>query len=131
MSRKMTNLLEKYQLDRNIFSPKNLGLHALTFVLWALTAFLAIWEIFVVRAIVVRIATRYFMGQVGLTRTMAGVHANTYGKGVTLFMALIAIMVVLLGFDYHFAHVSERRSWKIFAWTLGIQVAILGLGFVF
>lgn len=131
MSGKTTNLFEKYQLDRNIFSPKNLGLYALTFVLWALTAFLAVWEIFVIRAMVVRVATRYFMSQAGLTRTMASVHANTYGKGATLFMALIAIMVVILGFDYHFAHVGKRRSWKTFAWTLGIQGLILGLGFVF
>lgn len=127
----MTNLLEKYHLNPNTFSPKNLGMHALTFVLWALTAFLAVWEIFVVRAIVMRVATRYFMSQVGLTRTMAGVHANNYGKGSTVLIALIAIMVVILGFDYHFAHVGERRSWKVFAWTLGIQGLVLVLGFLF
>ena len=56
---------------------------------------------------------------------------NSYWSTVLLsqvIMGLLAIVTVGLVVgtgEYHAKHVGERRSWRLFGWTLGIQILIL------
>ena len=45
-------------------------------------------------------------------------------------MAILAIAIIIGGFEFHSKHVGETKTLKILAWTLGIQVIILVLGLV-
>jgi hypothetical protein len=40
-------------------------------------------------------------------------------------MVLVAIAVVIGGFEYHRRHVGQPQSQKVLLWTLAIQLAIL------
>jgi len=35
--------------------------------------------------------------------------------------------VVIGGMEYHFKRIGKRNSYRVFAWTIGIELALLGL----
>jgi hypothetical protein len=46
------------------------------------------------------------------------------GNIASLIMAIIAIVIVVGGFDYHWSHGGEPGSFKILALTLAFQIFI-------
>ncbi len=100
-------------------------------VLWLLTSLFAFWEIMTVRALVIRVAIRTFMERDGLSLIMANARADPYGKVVAIVMTIIAIFIVVFGFDYHFEYAGKPKSWKFFGWTFGFQILLLALAFIF
>jgi hypothetical protein len=40
---------------------------------------------------------------------------------------LLWLSVVVGGMEYHFRHIGQRRSYRIFAWTLGIEAALIAI----
>jgi peptidoglycan/LPS O-acetylase OafA/YrhL len=110
---------------------KRPAIYVVVVVLWLLTSFLAYWEIWTVRALIVRVATRYFMTQAGFSLIMANAKADPYGKVTAILMTIIAIVVIIFGFDYHFEYAGQSKSWKLFAWTFGFQLLILLVAYIF
>lgn len=45
----------------------------------------------------------------------------------TMIGAILWLAVVVGGMEYHFRHVGERRSYRVFAWTLGIEVVLIAV----
>ncbi|MGC9398226.1 MAG: hypothetical protein ACP5HM_03730 [Anaerolineae bacterium] len=92
-------------------------------VLWGLTSALAVVLIPTVLDIVLKIYAA-FWGSYGF-------YGEVYQMGVairqllTLFLGLIAVAVVIGGGEYHYGHVGEPASWKLFAETLGVEAAFL------
>lgn len=85
--------------------------------LWALTAVLGLW---VMAAIVQDILPRLF-ASLGLD---GGLYEVVYNL-LALTLGLVWIGVVVGGGEYHRSRVGRRRSWQIFAWTIGVELALL------
>ncbi len=53
--------------------------------------------------------------------------AQTWAAVVLCLMGLLLIAVVLGSAEYHRTRVDQPQSWRLFAWTLGGELAILSL----
>jgi hypothetical protein len=91
-------------------------------ILWALTALLAGYEIFLTRTMVIaiyfRIGALFSMPNTVLER----LSASATGNIGALAMAILAIAIVIGGLDYHWSYAGEPRSYKLFGWTFGFQI---------
>ena len=106
---------------------KKPAIYVTVVVLWLLTSFIAIWEILIARALVIRASIRHFMERDGLSLIMANAKADPYGRLAAIIMTIIAIFIVIFGFDYHFEHAGKSKSWRFIAWTFGFQILILAI----
>ena len=96
-----------------------------TFGLWLVTAVLAFFEILAVRDIVFNGYARFVVAFNGAVRTADYAVATWLGQGAAYLMVVVAIAIVIGGFEYHRQHLGQPRSLKILLWTLGIQLTIL------
>ena len=111
-------------------NPKPLSAYLATYGLWLTTAILAVYEISLVREIV---ASLYAWLVVLFDRTAqykTNFEAAAMAQGITLVMGILAIVIIIGGFEYHHKRVGQGQSLKVLLWTLGIQVGILVLGLV-
>lgn len=99
----------------------------ISMLLWSLTAVLAGYEVFLIRYIVTQL---YFIvldwREVSIT-VLEKLSATGVGNVASLGMAIIAIVIVVGGFDFHWKHAGERRSFIILGWTFVFQLVILGI----
>ncbi len=92
----------------------------LTVLLWAGTAALALYEIVLIRSVLFR-----------LTALMLG--SNAYHEAIAIgswgtFAAAAAwICLVIGGAEYHYRHIGQRASWRLFVWTVCGELAVLAL----
>lgn len=99
----------------------------LVIFLWVLTSVLAGYEIFLSRRIVEVIyflVLRSLSENINMTDRLS---ATGLGNIASLVMAILAIVIVVGGIDYHWTHAGEPRSYKLFAWTLAFQIGVFGL----
>ena len=100
---------------------KPILLKAITMILWVGTAILAGYEIFLTRYIATQL---YFLVQnsreVPLT-VLARLSATGVGNIAAFGMAIIAIVIVVGGFDYHWRHGGEKKSFRLLGLTLIFQ----------
>jgi hypothetical protein len=102
-----------------------LGSGVLALVLWIATAALGLVEIWVVREMVLRIYVRFLSDAPIAERHYWGGHA--IGNAVAMIMAVLWIAVAIGGGEYHARHTGEPESWRLFARTLAVELAILVL----
>jgi hypothetical protein len=102
----------------------------ISMLLWGLTAVVAGYEIFLIRYIVTQF---YFIAlewqKVPIT-VLEKLSATGVGNVASLGMAIVAIVIVVGGFDFHWKHAGERRSFILLGWTILFQVVILGIDFL-
>jgi hypothetical protein len=96
-------------------------------LLWALTAYLAGYQIFLVRSIVSRVYLATLENFSVPINVLEQLSATGVGNIASLIMAIIAIVIVVGGFDYHWSHGGEKRSFIILALTLAFQIFIQAL----
>ena len=84
-----------------------------------------------VRSLVLRVLSRYFAGHGSPSELLARVRADPFSKLVALFMAVLALLIVVGGFDFHLGNAGKRRSWVVFGWTFGFQLGMLLLALLF
>jgi hypothetical protein len=96
-------------------------------LLWALTAYLAGYQIFLVRSIVLRVYLNLLENFSIPITVQDRLSAAGVGNLASLIMAIIAIVIVVGGFDYHWSHGGEPRSFKLLAGTLAFQLFIQAL----
>ena len=96
----------------------------LTFVLWAGTAIVGLYEILLVRELVYRCYARFWSG-VGYRRGYG--RATVLGVWSVFILAMVWIAAFIGGAEYHYKHVGQRGSWKCFAWTIAVELLILVL----
>jgi hypothetical protein len=106
---------------------KKVILKIIAMLLWAVTAFVAGYEVFlarhIVRAVYLRLFDKFFFPP-SITERLS---ATAVGNIAALIMAIIAIAIVVGGFDYHWTHGGEKKSFKVFAWTFLFQFIVFGL----
>ena len=84
---------------------------ALAFVLWIGTAILGLQTIVILLDILIWLSSR-------------GLPANVTILSIWP-IAVAWIAVVVGGGEYHYRHVGQRSSWRLFGWTIGLELLIL------
>jgi len=110
--------------------PKKLSDYLATYGLWLGTTILAVYEISLVRNIVDSIYTQWLFTSGRNPQVRAAFEATALGQGITIVMAILAIAIIIGGFEYHRKHVGEPKALRVLVWTLGIQIFILVLGLI-
>ncbi len=103
---------------------KNVLHKVLVVFLWGLTSLLAGYEIFLVRRIVEMIYFRILARWSETINMTDRLSATGIGNIASLFMAILAIVIVVGGIDYHWSNAGEPRSYKWFVITLAFQLAV-------
>ena len=105
-------------------STKKIALKVIAMLLWALTAYLAGYQIFLIRSIVTSVYLKMLDNFAVPINVLERLSATGVGNIASLLMAILAIVIVVGGFDYHWSHGGEPRSFKILALTLLFQLLI-------
>lgn len=109
-------------MSNDTTQPRRISAGVLAFILWIITAAVGLLDILAVRNIARGIAVRVWGGATGTSGYWALVNAGNWS---VVAMALVWIVVVVGGGEYHRSRVGQSRSWKLFGWTIGIEVLIL------
>ena len=111
-------------------TPKKFSAYLVTYGMWLLTAVLAVYQIALVREIVLSIYAWFLFLTGRNAQVRTDFETAALGQGVIVVMAIFAIAVIIGGFEYCHKRVGDAKALKILGWTLGIQVLILVLGLV-
>ena len=90
----------------------------LALILWVATAAVGLLEIVVVREMLFRIYARFWSSYWP---------SVALGNWAMLVLGIVWIAFVIGGGEYHYKRVGQRSSWKLFGWTIAVEVAILVL----
>ncbi len=96
---------------------------ALVFVLWAATAVLGLYEVFLVREMLFRIYARFWSSYGGRGRDYW--RALALGNWALIPLGIVWIALVVGGGEYHCKRVGQRSSWKLFGRTFAVEVFTL------
>jgi hypothetical protein len=95
----------------------------LTVALWVFTSVLGFLEILTVRAIALRIYGHFAVTSGFYARELGGAHA--LGMAVLVIMGIACMGVTIGCGEYHLNHFATPGSWRLFARTIAVEVAIL------
>jgi hypothetical protein len=101
------------------------GAGVLAALLWLATAALGLFEIWLVREMVLRVYARFESGGPAYGEAYWG--GLAVGNWLVLVLGVVWIALVIGGGEYHAKHFGQRRSWRLFSRTLAVQLAILVL----
>jgi len=93
------------------------------FILWVGTAIVGLYEMFLVREMLFLIYAQTSF--IGLGRDYW--RALALGNWAMIPLALVWIVLVIGGGEYHYKRAGQRSSWKLFGWTIAAQVILLVL----
>ena len=102
---------------------KRSGLVLFTAGLWAATSAVSFLEILTVRELVVRIYARF--AATGRSYGPDYFGGATLSTVTTMAMAIACIVVIIGGGEYHYQNVGKQESWKLFGWTIAVELSIL------
>ena len=97
----------------------------LTVLLVAATIGLGLVAWFSLRTIMLSLATSFVFALQDVTSGQRRGLICLSGNITAILAGLLWIGVAVGGIEYHFRHVGERKSWRILAWTLGIEAALI------
>jgi len=100
----------------------------LAFLLWVGTAILGLYEIFLVREILFRLYARFWGSSDG--RGQDYWRALALGNWALIPLSVLWLALVVGGGEYHYRRVGQRSSWKLFGWTIAVEVLILILPWI-
>lgn len=101
---------------------KSTSILLLVAVLWLISAILGLIAVYYLRELTILI-----YALVGSRDYYIGVLTS---QVVTIVGGLLWVIVIIGTGEYHLKHAGERKSWRIFAWTIGIELLIIALAFV-
>lgn len=113
---------------------------ALAFVLWVATAALGLYEILLIREMLFRIYVQSSSSGLALgSQLLNGRNEDFYllrkdfwqalalGNWALIPLALVWIVLVIGGGEYHYKRAGQRSSWKLFGWTIAAEMLVLVL----
>lgn len=106
---------------------KSALLKTIAMLLWGVTAYLAGYEIFITRTLVSTLflmAVEHFGVRISVLEKIGAIGI---GNLVSLFMAIVAIAIIVGGFDFHWSFGGTKRSFKVLLITLVFQLAYLAI----
>ena len=96
-----------------------------TYGLWLGSAALAVIEIGLFRNLVMSVYAWIvtLQGRTALVRTTFT--GASLGMWAAILMGIVAIGIIIGGFEYHHKRVGDPKALRVLAWTIGIQAVIL------
>jgi hypothetical protein len=114
--------------QKQTFFSRQRQLWVLTALLWLATAGLGMLAFVALQDLAI-LAGALVIAQSGDVGTVEARGWITTVRNVTVMLSgLIWLAVVVGGMEYHFRRIGQRRSYQIFAWTLGIELALILAG---
>jgi hypothetical protein len=98
--------------------------YVLAFILWLGTAVLGIYEIYLIREMLFCVYARFASGPSTAIDYWGGL---ALGNSALIPLSIVWIALVMGGGEYHFKRVGQRSSWKLFGWTIAVELFILVL----
>ncbi len=95
------------------------------FALWLVTAVLGMFEILLIRDMVLRIFSRFFGDERAYGADYWG--GVALGQIIVIVMAIVWIGLVIGAAEYHYKYYGQPRSWRLFARVIAVELAILVL----
>lgn len=112
-------------VTNNTNLPNRVLVSGVTFILWLVTGALAFWEMVVIREMALRTYARFFPGDTSSVAAYEG--GVALGTWIMVPLVILAIAVLIGGAEYHYKHLGQPQSWKVFSWTLALELSILVL----
>jgi hypothetical protein len=110
------------QFDRSFtIRPRFIISAILSFILWLGTFFIGLLNIIVIRDLTIAA----YISTGGSPEGASVVTILT-----VLIAAMVYIGVVIGGAEYHYKHIGQPSSWKLFSWTIVIQLLIMVLPYL-
>jgi hypothetical protein len=109
------------------------GAGPLTALLWLVSVVVALVEIILVRDLVLSLFV-YIVSEGGRFPRWV---ENAYWSGamlsniVVLILGVAVVVFAVATGEYHSRHAGAARSWRLFGWTFGVQLAIYLLALLF
>jgi len=50
--------------------------------------------------------------------------AERFGPGLIFLLGLAFLIFIVATSEYHRKHVGTQKSWRLFAWTIGVEIGI-------
>lgn len=107
-------------MDESIARPSTRAM-LLAVVLWLITFGLALNAIYALKEI-------YYLVSVRLGGSIQQALASAFG--LVWCLGFVALVVMIGTTEYHFKHVGEPKSWRLFAWTIAVEVSIILLYYI-
>lgn len=85
-------------------------------VLWLVTFGLGLQGIYFLKEI-------YYLIYVSLGGSVE--RAERYALGLVFFLALVFLVFIVASTEYHLKRVGKPESWRLFAWTIAVELSIL------
>ena len=117
---------------QNRISQRSHGLRNLivTAVLWLITSLIALWEILLIRDIGIALFLRYASRNMNAPDYILTGQANVIGQLFVILGAIVAILIVPAGADFHYRYFGKPASWRMFAYVLCFQLIVFTLASV-
>jgi len=96
-------------------------------LLWGVTAYLAGYEIFITRTLVSTLFLLTLERFSARISVLEKIGATGIGNIASLLMAIVAIAIIVGGFDFHWSYGGTKRSYTVLLITLVLQLAYLGI----
>jgi hypothetical protein len=97
----------------------------LTVVLWLVTAVVGLYEIGLSREILVGLFARFSnVSQAGYEAFKQEQLAGTLGIVLIMILAVVWIIAFIGGAEYLYRRVGQPSAWRLFAWIIGVELAI-------
>lgn len=106
---------------------RKIGLWLLTAVLWVTTVGLGFLAFIAFQDIATTAIGYLLSGDPEVDVVQARGWVTTTRNVSTMIAGVLWLIMVIGGMEYHFRHVGQRRSWRIFAWTLGIELLLIAI----
>jgi len=98
----------------------------IAFVLWLASAAVGIWQIALIREMLFRLIARFSsVSESEYEAFKQAQLASAVGTWLVVILTIVWIAVFIGSAEYHYRHVGEPRSWRLFAWIIGVQLSIL------
>ena len=98
----------------------------IAFVLWLASAAVGIWQIALIREMLFRLIARFSAVPQSEYETFKQAQlASALGTWLIVLLTIVWIAAFIGSAEYHYRHVGQPRSWRLFAWIIGVQLSIL------
>jgi len=108
---------------RHYVQPRYILSCILAFILWLGTAVVGLYTMVVIREFIIRIYAYVWSG--AARHGQAYWQALAIGNWAIYALSLVWIALVVGGGEYHYKHMGQRKSWKLFGWTIAVEACIL------